>query len=139
MIKFNKLIIHVDGACRGNPGPGAIGIVIYDNKRKKIKEHSEFIGKTTNNRAEYTALVRVLELAAKLSKGEIKCFSDSENTVKQLNGINKVKDKELMKLFKKVKDLEKMFEKVKYNHVKRENNKRADELANECLDSVLKS
>ena len=133
---MNKLTIYTDGGSRGNPGPGAIGILILDDKSNIVKEHKEFIGHTTNNRAEYTAMIKALELAKTHSKKEIICFSDSRLIVKQLSGEWKVKEKELLALFQKVKQLEKNFESVSYNHVRRDNKyiKRADELVNEELD-----
>jgi len=134
-MQYDKLYIHTDGGSRGNPGPGAIAVVIKDENGKTIEEYSRCIGETTNNRAEYSAILKALELADKLCKKEITIFSDSENTVKQLQGINKVKDKELLKLFNITKEKEKSFEKVTYNHVKREDNKRADKLVNEALDN----
>ena len=131
-----KLTIYTDGGSRGNPGPGAIGILILDDKSNIVKEHKEFIGHTTNNRAEYTAMIKALELAKTHSKKEIICFSDSRLIVKQLSGEWKVKEKELLSLFQKVKQLEKNFESVSYNHVRRDNKyiKRADELVNEEMD-----
>lgn len=135
-MQYDKLHIHTDGGSRGNPGPGAIAVVIKDENGKTVEEYSEFIGETTNNRAEYSAILKALELAIKFCRKEIMIFSDSENTVKQLQGINKVKDKELLKLFQNVKEKEKYFEKVTYNHIKRENNKRADKLVNETLDKA---
>ena len=133
---MNKLTIYTDGGSRGNPGPGAIGILILDDKSNIVKEHKEFIGHTTNNRAEYTAMIKALELAKTHSKKEIICFSDSLLIVKQLSGEWKVKEKELLTLFQKVKQLEKNFESVSYNHVRRDNKyiKRADELVNEEMD-----
>ena len=133
---MNKLTIYTDGGSRGNPGPGAIGILILDDKSNIVKEHKEFIGHTTNNRAEYTAMIKALELAKTYSKKEIICFSDSRLIVKQLSGEWKVKEKELLLLFQKVKQLEKNFESVSYNHVRRDNKyiKRADELVNEEMD-----
>jgi ribonuclease HI len=138
MIDFNKLCIHTDGASRGNPGPGAIAVVICDENGNIIKEHSEYIGHTTNNQAEYRALIKALEMTDGITK-EIILFSDSDNTVKQLKGINKVRDEKLKPLFEKVKEKERLFEKVTYTHVRRGNNKRADKLVNECLDKKLKS
>lgn len=133
---MNKLTIYTDGGCRGNPGPGAIGILILDDKSNIVKEHKEFIGHTTNNRAEYTAMIKALELAKTHSKKEIICFSDSRLIVKQLSGEWKVKEKELLSLFQKVKQLEKNFLLVTYKHVRRDNPyiTRADGLVNEEMD-----
>jgi ribonuclease HI len=131
-----KLTIYTDGGCRGNPGPGAIGILILDDKSNIVKEHKEYIGQTTNNRAEYSAMIKALELAKQHCTNEIICFSDSRLIVKQLSGEWKVKEKELLLLFQKVKELENNFQSVTYNHVRRDNPyiTRADELVNEELD-----
>ena len=131
-----KLYIFTDGGSRGNPGDAAIGILILDENKKPIKQFKQYIGKTTNNQAEYTALVTALEFASEFSKGEITCTSDSELLVKQLNGNYKDKDNNLKKLFDKVKDLGKKFTKINYNHVNRENPliQKVDALVNEALD-----
>jgi len=138
MIDFDKLFVYTDGACRGNPGIGAIAVVICDENENIIKKHSEYIGKTTNNQAEYMAILKALEMAAGLAN-EVVLFSDSENTIKQLKGVNKVRDMKLKPLFEKVKEKERLFETVKYTYVRRENNKRVDKLVNKCLDKKLKS
>lgn len=135
-MQYDKLYIHTDGGSRGNPGLGAIAVVIKDENGKTVEEYSRCIGETTNNRAEYSAIIKALEFAVKLCKKWVIIFSDSENSVKQLQGINKVKDKELLKLFQNVKEKEKCFESVTYTHVKRDDNKRADKLVNEALDKV---
>ena len=137
---MKKLIIYTDGASRGNPGPAGIGIVICDESGKIVKEYEEFIGTATNNIAEYRALIKALELASDFSVSEVKCFSDSELMVKQLNGEYSVKNKKLGKLFLQVREKEKQFEKVNYSHVPREEDliKRADKLANRAIDEFTK-
>lgn len=131
------IYINSDGGARGNPGPGAIGIVVRrDNEI--LQKHSEFIGKrVTNNIAEYEALIRSLELANKFSD-EIVCFLDSELVVKQLLGKYKVKNPQLMELFLKVQKLQEKFKKITYNHISREEyyQKIADELVNQELNKL---
>lgn len=136
MGKFNKIYVYTDGGSRGNPGPGAIGILILGEGKKIVYRDAEYIGETTNNRAEYTALIEALKKAKRYSDGEVNCFSDSELMVKQLQGKYKVKSYHLRKLYKKIKELEKNFRKVNYNHVKREDRKIAlvDKLLNQVLD-----
>ena len=133
---MKKLIIYTDGASRGNPGPAGIGIVICNQSGEIVKEYKKFIGSTTNNIAEYRALIKALELASSFPANEIDCFSDSELMVKQLNGEYSVKNEKLGKLFFQVREKEKRFEKVKYFHVPREEEhlKRADQLANIAID-----
>ena len=134
---MKKINVFTDGASRGNPGLASIGIVIRDESGNEIKTHKEFIGETTNNFAEYTALVKSLKLLKDLngSYDEINFFCDSELVVKQIKGIYKIKHKDLIKLslefWKEIKSLNKKFS---IKHVPRAENKRADELANEALD-----
>jgi len=104
---MRKLIIYADGASRGNPGPAGIGIVICDELGKIIKEYRHFIGNATNNMAEYRALIMALKLASSFPVSEIECFSDSELMVKQLNGVYRVKNEKLGKLFLLVREKEK--------------------------------
>lgn len=141
MPKHDILYIYTDGACRGNPGPGAIAVVIFDKDKNIIAEHKECIGETTNNRAEYRALIRALELATAHCRKEIICFSDSEIVVKQASESYAIKEKELQRLFYILKDRERAFEKVVYNHVKRNNphTERADKLVNEALNNGIGS
>jgi ribonuclease HI len=136
MGKFGKIYIYTDGGSRGNPGPGAIGILILDEGKKILYRDAEYIGETTNNRAEYTALIEALKKAKKYTKGEVNCFSDSKLMVKQLQGEFKIKSYFLKNLHQKVKELEKNFKRVNYNHVRREDRKiaMADELLNQALD-----
>ena len=123
-----------DGGARGNPGPGAIGIIVRNDK-EILKKHREFIGKfVTNNVAEYEGLIKALELASNYGK-EVTCFLDSELVVKQLLGEYRVKNKNLLKLFLKVQKLQENFNKIKYEHVSRWDKFQqiADELLNEEL------
>jgi len=108
-----------DGGARGNPGPGAIGVIVRDDE-KILTKYSAKIGKfVTNNIAEYEALIKALELASKYSNEEITCFLDSELVVKQLLGEYKVRNPELLKLFLKVQNLQETFKSIKYKHVSR--------------------
>lgn len=125
-----KAKIYCDGASRGNPGDAGIGcVVIFDNKKIEI---SEYIGKTTNNVAEYTALIKGLEEALKQKAQEIEIFSDSELLVLQMNGIYKVRNKNLIPLYEKAKKLLSNFKKYQIFHIYRENNFIADKLAKEA-------
>lgn len=136
MSNLRKLYIYTDGGSRGNPGPGAIGILICDSKKRYLYKGGDYIGETTNNRAEYTALIEALKKAKKYSKGKVECFSDSELMVKQLQGKYKVKNYFLKELYQKIKDLEKNFKKVNYHHVRREDKgiQIVDKLLNKVLD-----
>jgi ribonuclease HI len=133
-MKKNKLIIYTDGGARGNPGPAGIGAIAKNNDNEIIFEISEFIGKTTNNQAEYKALVFAIKKAKELKIEEVDFYLDSELVVKQLNGQYKVKNKDLMPLFLEINNLKKQFKKITFSHVRREFNKEADRLANMAMD-----
>ncbi len=132
----DRLIIYTDGGARGNPGPAAIGVAIYDlkNIHEPIKVLSRFLGITTNNQAEYHALIVALQEASKLKASKITCFLDSELVVRQLSGKYKVREHGLKSLVSEVLRLQNGFEQIDFKHVPREKNKLADRLVNEVLD-----
>ena len=134
MPKYSKLIIYTDGGARGNPGPAGIGAVLYDEKKNIIAEVSEFIGKTTNNQAEYRAVIAALKKARELGAQEIALYLDSELVCEQLNQNYKVKNKNLAPLFVQAWNLSLGFKKITYTHIRREQNTEADELANQAMD-----
>jgi len=129
-----KLIIYTEGGARGNPGPAGIGAVLYNEKKEIIAEISEYIGETTNNQAEYRAVIAALEKAKDLEAQELVFYLDSELVVKQLNGQYKVKNEGLVPLFVKIHNLKLNFKKISFSHVRREYNKEADALANKAMD-----
>jgi ribonuclease HI len=129
----NKLIIYTDGGARGNPGPAAIGAVVGE------KKYAEYIGKATNNVAEYKAVIFALKkakhlLGGKADKTEIEIRMDSELVVRQLSGIYRIKEDDLKILFADVHNLEFDFKEISFIHIPREKNKEADKLVNEELD-----
>ncbi len=129
-----RATIYSDGASSGNPGPAGIGaVVIVDGKKETL---SEYIGTTTNNVAEYTALIRALELAQKRGVREVEIFLDSELIVKQLNGQYRVKNKGLQPLYKRVKTLLSRFKVLGIRHIPREENKEADTLSKRAIKSA---
>jgi len=127
--------LYVDGACSGNPGPGAVGIFISDDDNQELATHKECIGHTTNNRAEYHAVIKGLELALGICRKKVICHSDSELLINQINGQWKIRNAELRKLCIKVKELELLFEEVIFQRTPRENKyvTKADKLANQAL------
>ena len=131
-----KLIIYTDGGARGNPGPAGIGVVIYDAHKKILKKIGEVIDFTTNNQAEYQALIRALGVAGQLGAEEVECFLDSELVVKQLQGLYKVRDPGLQPLAAKVLAQTAEFSQIKFRHIPREQNKLADQLVNRALDQA---
>lgn len=136
---MTKFTLYSDGAARGNPGPAGIGIVIKKSSEILI-EASAYIGKTTNNVAEYLALIRGLEEALLLGIKEIDCFVDSELLAKQINGEYKVKNEGLIPLSHHLRELINKFKKFSISHTVREENKQADKLANRGIDEYsLKS
>lgn len=130
----DKIIIYTDGGARGNPGPAGIGIVVQDESGAVLKEHYEYIGETTNNQAEYRAVVKAFELAKAFNAHEISFFLDSELVVKQLNGEYKVKDPDLGNWFIKIHNARQLYKKVTFTHVPRAKNKEADRLVNEAIN-----
>lgn len=129
-----KLTIYTDGGARGNPGPAGIGAVILDDKNKIVKEISKYIGETTNNQAEYYALIAGLKAAVELGATEVNVVMDSELIIKQLKQEYKVRDKNLGPLFVRAWNLLHGFKKCTLKHVLRAKNKKADELVNKALD-----
>ncbi len=131
-----KRVLHVDGASRGNPGPAAIGVVISDARWKVLEEISEYVGEATNNMAEYKALIRGLSAALAQGASEVEIRTDSELLVRQVEGSFKVKSPTLRPLHDEVRALLDQFERWAIQHVPREANARADELANQALDAI---
>ncbi|HBK34768.1 MAG: Ribonuclease H [Candidatus Uhrbacteria bacterium GW2011_GWE2_40_58] len=133
-----KIRLYADGGSRGNPGPAASGAVLKECTEGKegiiLAQVKKFLGETTNNQAEYTAIIIGLEKAKELGVEEVEVVLDSELAVKQLNREYKVKHPELAKRFLEVWNLQQGFKKVTFRHVKRVFNKEADALVNECLD-----
>lgn len=117
-LQFKIIYTNSDGGSRGNPGQGAIGVLIRNNENI-LYTYSEKIGNVTNNVAEYKALIKALELALKYTKEELTCILDSELIVKQLFGEYRVKNKKLLQLFLRVQKLQENFKKIKYLHVRR--------------------
>lgn len=127
------MTIYTDGAARGNPGPAAFAYVLKQDGRPDVEANGK-LGDTTNNVAEYTALVRALEHAQTLGARRVRVHSDSELMVRQMQGRYKVKNEGLLPLYEQARDLASDFEHVTYEHVRREANGRADKLCNEALD-----
>ena len=127
--------IYTDGAARGNPGPAGIGVVIK-SENKVILEVADYIGKATNNVAEYMALIRGLEEAIDLGHKSVDAFADSELMVKQLNGEYRVKNEGLLPLYLHLKSLIRKFNHFTITHTPRESNIHADRLSNKGIDDA---
>lgn len=127
-----KIIIHCDGASRGNPGQAAIGAVLKNSEGKALKKISKRIGLKTNNEAEYTAIITALTEASSLGAEEVSLYTDSELVTKQIKGSYRVKKENLKPLYNKVVSLIGCFKTFKITHITRDKNKEADRLANEA-------
>ncbi len=130
-----EIVAHTDGGARGNPGPAAAGIVIENDSQQTLFHGGYYLGRTTNNVAEYRAIILGLEQAQKLGASQVDLFSDSELIVKQLKGQYKVKNANLKPLYEQVRELIAALKTFSVRHVYRENNSEADRLVNEALDA----
>jgi len=133
----SRWIVFSDGASRGNPGPAAIGVVIYDETGREAHSISRRIGRATNNEAEYQAAIAALEAALALGAQEVELRLDSELVVRQLEFRYRVRSPRLRPLFERLIDLRRRFVAFQARAVPREQNKRADQLANQALDRGL--
>jgi ribonuclease HI len=131
-----KLTVNVDGGARGNPGPAAIGVVVRNDDGAVVEQVGETIGETTNNVAEYRALLRGLELASAHGATEVELIGDSELVVRQIEGRYKVKNAGMKELHAQAKAALADFDSWSIRHVKRAENADADELVNEALDNA---
>jgi ribonuclease HI len=129
-----RLRVNVDGGARGNPGPAAIAAVVQEPGGEVLEERSEAIGETTNNVAEYRALLLGIQRAAALGAEELDLVGDSELVVRQVKGEYKVKDETLRGLHAQVLDALEGFDGWSISHVRRDDNAEADRLVNEELD-----
>jgi ribonuclease HI len=132
---YKHLKVYFDGGSRGNPGPSAIGAVIYDDKDERVGELSEYIGKYTNNVAEYIALEKVLEYIEKLGIKEIILLTDSTLVHNQIKKLWKIKDKKILDIYIRLTEKLSMYDKVDLRLIPREENREADKLVNKALDS----
>jgi ribonuclease HI len=133
---LKELAIYVDGASRGNPGRAGIGLAIYDNKGNILKRMNEYIGQTTNNVAEYTALIWGLQEALILNATCLTIYTDSQLITRQLEGSYRVKDNTLRRFYRQVQHLIRGFDRVSIEHIERKQNKEADRLANRAIDEM---
>jgi ribonuclease HI len=127
---------NIDGGSRGNPGPASYGVVIRDPRGEIVARLKKYIGRTTNNVAEYYGLIAALDYAQSNSIKALRIESDSELMVKQMRGQYKVKSPDLKPLFERAKKMSQTFSTFRIEHVYREQNKEADTLANEAMDEV---
>ena len=130
-----RVVVHVDGGARGNPGPAAIGVVTSTPDGEVVDELAEPIGEATNNVAEYRALLRGLERARELGATEVEVVNDSELVARQVQGAYKVKHPGLRPLYDQAMEALRGFERWSVRSVPRDQNAHADELVNAALDA----
>lgn len=143
---MKKIFINTDGGSRGNPGPAGIGVVFYDHNEKEMHSFGKYIGKGTNNEAEYSAIVEALKILKsgdwfnKEDSCEVICRLDSQLVVEQINGRYKIKQPHIQTFNDEIKNLlSELAVKINFIHIRREQNQRADQLVNIALDEELKA
>jgi len=132
--RFERLLLHIDGASRGNPGEAGFGVHITTETGRTFADLYGYLGHATNNVAEYQALIHALRFALERGAKKIHVFSDSQLVVRQLEGAYRVKHPDMMRLHEEARGLFQRFSEAKIDHVPREQNKDADRLANQALD-----
>ena len=130
----DKIVAYIDGGSRGNPGPAAAGFTLADSCGTQLQAKGLFLGKATNNVAEYTGFLKALEAAKHAGAKHLTVFSDSQLLVRQINGQYKVKSENIWPLFQKAVNLLNGFTSWQVQHIPREKNQRADKLVNQALD-----
>ncbi|HWF55422.1 MAG TPA: ribonuclease HI family protein [Solirubrobacteraceae bacterium] len=131
-----RLVVHVDGGSRGNPGPAAIGVVVSEPDGTVVDEVAETIGRATNNVAEYRALLKGIERAAALGAGAVEIVNDSELVAKQLTGAYRVKHADMKPLHQQALSALRAFDDWTIRSVPRAQNAHADALVNQALDAA---
>jgi ribonuclease HI len=132
--EFPEFFIHTDGASRGNPGEAGAGAVISDSQGRTVKELKLYLGMASNNVAEYRAAIHALERALELGARSVTLYLDSELVVRQLRGEYRVREPHLKTLHQNAQEILNRFSQYSILYVSREENRRADQLANEAID-----
>ncbi len=135
--EFHEFFIHTDGASRGNPGEAGAGAVISDSRGRTVKELKIYLGMASNNAAEYQAAILALERAFELGAKIVSLSLDSELVVRQLRGEYRVREPHLKILHQKAREILNRFSRYSILYVPREENRRADQLANEAIDQKI--
>ncbi len=134
---YDEVVVFTDGGSRGNPGPSASGVVFLTTKGDVIEAFGTYLGITTNNIAEYTALKLALEAVAKYKPKHVRCFMDSELVCRQMNGQYRVKNAGLIPIYTVIKKLAQSYD-TTFEHVYRADNKLADAQVNLAIDAALR-
>lgn len=135
MLQADAYVVYTDGGSRGNPGPSSAGYVIMNRENEVVDQGGIYLGITTNNQAEYHGVMIGLEKALALGARKVDIRVDSLLVVNQMNGVYKIKNRELWPIHKKIQKLIKKFDKVIFSHIKREFNQVADSMVNKVLDA----
>lgn len=136
-VGIDEVKLFADGGSRGNPGPSASGFVLYDKEDTVLVDEGVYLGVTTNNQAEYTALKLGLEKAVEMRAQNVQVYMDSLLVINQMKGIFKVKNRDLWPIHDAIKKLLPHFQQITFQHVPRELNKAADAAVNRALDEQL--
>lgn len=134
---MRRLILETDGAARGNPGLAGAGIIIKDDRERRLESIHSFLGVTTNNQAEYRALIEGLQAVSRHRPDAVTVRMDSELVVKQMNGQYRVRHPEILPLYMEAVEIASGFPEVAFVHIPRERNPGADRLANLAIDSRM--
>ena len=130
------VVIYIDGAARGNPGPAGLGVVVMDSEGRIVRKIKKAIGVATNNVAEYRALIEGLKAARSMGEDSVEVYSDSELVVRQIGGKYAVKAESIKPLYREALTLIKGFRSFRISHIEREKNSLADSLANQAIDGI---
>ena len=130
----DRIIVYIDGGSRGNPGPAAAGFVLTDASGNQLQAKGIFLGRKTNNQAEYNSLVKALEAALQINAENLMIYSDSQLLVRQVQGQYKVKSDKILPLYEQALNLLSQFRNWKIQHIVRAKNTIADGLVNQALD-----
>ena len=137
--QLSEFTIYIDGACRGNPGPAGVGMVIYGPRMEKISERNQYLGKATNNVAEYQALIFALKEARRLGGRKVRIYTDSQLLVRQFNGEYRLRDKKLKNLFQQARTEAQEIPELTIIYTEREKTQEADRLANQAINLKIKA
>lgn len=133
---ISSLVVYIDGASRGNPGPAAYAVVVEEVSGSPVTSFSKFLGEATNNVAEYEALLAALQYALESGSSRLRVLTDSELMARQIQGAYKVRSADLRPLYDEARGMIARLERFSISHIPREQNRKADRLANQALDRV---
>lgn len=134
---MTSLILRVDGGSRGNPGPAGYGVVVQDASGQVVERLKQSVGRQTNNYAEYQGLLAALRYAREQGAERVQVYADSQLLVRQMQGRYAVRSENLIPLYEEARRMAASFRQFRIEHVYREENAEADQLANEAMDEAM--